>query len=61
MQRQAAASLSLALFSFFLWSSALCAGYAGFVRGKQFAHGQTFAKTTRDLLDVPLDLPTDID
>lgn len=35
-------------------------GYAGFVRGKNFAHGETFAKMTRNCLDVPLDYPTDI-
>jgi len=35
-------------------------GYSGYVRGKQFMHGDTFAKTTRACLDVPMDLPTDI-
>lgn len=36
-------------------------GYGGFVRGKQFEHGETFGKTTRNCLDVPLDYPTDVD
>jgi hypothetical protein len=31
------------------------------VRGKQHHYGGTFAKVTRECLDVPLDLPTDID
>jgi hypothetical protein len=36
-------------------------GYQGFVRGKQFLHGDTFGKITRNCLDIPLDQPTDID
>lgn len=36
-------------------------GYSGFIRGKQFEFGQTFAKMTRVCMDVPLDLPTDVD
>jgi hypothetical protein len=39
----------------------LIPGYSGFVRGKQHHFGNTFGKMTRDCLDIPLDLPTDID
>lgn len=31
-------------------------GYAGFVRGMQFRHGDTYAKVTRKCNDVPSDL-----
>jgi len=36
-------------------------GYAGYLRGKQHHYGATFAKVSRECLDTPLDLPTDID
>jgi len=32
-------------------------GYCGFVRGMQFTHGDTYAKTTRTCLDVAIDQP----
>jgi len=32
-------------------------GYQGFVRGLQFRHGETFGKSTRRTLDVPVDVP----
>jgi hypothetical protein len=34
-------------------------GYAGYVRGLMFTHGDTFAKATRTCLDRPLDIAQD--
>jgi len=33
------------------------AGYAGFIRGSQFVHGDTFGKMTRELLATPTEVP----
>lgn len=35
-------------------------GYSGYVRGKIGCYGETFAKTTRNCLDIPLHLPPEI-
>jgi hypothetical protein len=32
-------------------------GYAGFIRGSQFVHGDTFGRTTRNLLAQPTEVP----
>lgn len=32
-------------------------GYAGFIRGSQFLHGDTFSKTSRQCLSVPTEVP----